>query len=126
MGLGMTRSSQRKAADRAFSLYIRRRDGKCRICGDIANLQCAHLWSRRYHAIRFDPCNAIALCRGCHVRYTHNPALWTQWCEENVPEYWHLRTLALEGVTEDGVPSSKLDYLSIKRHFTQLAEVSDG
>ena len=114
----MSRSSQRTAADRAFSLFIRKRDGACRACGSTDGLQCAHVWSRRYHAVRFDERNAVALCRGCHVKFTHSQALWDGWCEENIPEYRHLRMLAVNGVTEDGTPSNKLAYLDIKRKFT--------
>ncbi len=117
----MSRSSQRAAADRAFSLYIRKRDGACRACGyNWPNeLQCAHVWSRRYYAIRFDERNAVALCRGCHIKFTHSPAAWDVWCESHIPEYRTLRLFAINGTTEDGTLSNKLDYLAIKRHFTE-------
>jgi len=67
-----------KAADRWFSLYIRQRDGYCRACGTADNLQCAHIISRSYKAIRCDERNAVALCRSCHVYYTHRPIEWEQ------------------------------------------------
>ena len=118
----MSRSSQRAAADRAFSRYIRQRDGWCRACGSTDSLQCAHVWSRRYHAVRFDERNAIAACRACHVKFTHSQALWDAWCEENIPEYRLLRTIAVSGYTADGTPSNKLDYLDIKRKFTDAFE----
>ena len=120
----MSRSSQRAAADRVFSLYIRKRDGACRACGYSwpSELQCAHIWSRRYYAIRFDERNAVALCRGCHIMFTHSPVHWAVWCEENIPDYRLLRSIALSGHTADGTPSNKLDYLAIKREFTERFE----
>ena len=82
--------SKRKAklhdADRLFSQFIRNRDGwQCRICGEPYNLQCAHLVSRRYRAIRFSPLNAVALCSRHHVYYTYRTIEWELWCEERFP-----------------------------------------
>ena len=91
-----SRSTLRARADREFSLYIRGRDKACYDCGEPNLLQCAHIISRRYHAIRWDPDNALALCRGCHMFYTHHPLEW-----EAVVEGWFpgrlasLRKLAL-------------------------------
>ncbi len=123
-GEQVSRSSQRAAADCAFSLYIRKRDGMCRACGyEVpSELQCAHIWSRRYYATRFDERNAVALCRGCHIMFTHSPAQWDEWCEENIPDYRLLRSIAVSGHTADGTLSNKLDYLAIKRAFTQRLE----
>jgi len=76
--------------------------------------------------VRFDERNAVALCRACHVKYTHSPALWDEWCEENIPEYRHLRLLAVKVTTVDGTPSNKLAYLDIKRKFTDaFAELGE-
>ncbi len=54
-------------ADKEFSLWVRKRDGKCKRCGKIENLQCSHYWSRMHSATRYDPKNCIALCAGCHL-----------------------------------------------------------
>ena len=62
-----------KKADKLFSLYIRARDRECKRCHTTENLQCAHVISRRYHATRWDPLNAMALCRGCHLWQTTHP-----------------------------------------------------
>ena len=73
------RRNYRKQADKWFSLWIRHRDGKCRDCGSTDYLQCAHLVSRRYKNIRTSASNAVALCRGCHMKFTHRPLEWEQW-----------------------------------------------
>jgi hypothetical protein len=59
-------------ADRRFSEQIRERDGwTCQRCGAMypkkwRGLHCAHMFTRRTRATRFDPDNALALCYGCH------------------------------------------------------------
>lgn len=79
----------RKEADRLFSLYIRHRDRKCQVCSLPTDLQCAHLISRRYLAVRWLPQNAVALCIFDHKRYTENPLAWDRWCSERLgAEAW--------------------------------------
>lgn len=75
-------------ADRLFSQFIRTRDGMCYRCGTTENLQCAHIISRSYKTIRTHPLNAIALCRSCHVYFTHRPLEWQDWIEERFPGIW--------------------------------------
>lgn len=65
-------------ADELFSKIIRAR-GACENCGTADNLQCAHGLSRRYRNVRFDARNAFALCRACHVYFTHRPVEWDLW-----------------------------------------------
>lgn len=59
-------------ADRLFSLIIRAR-GACEACGATANLQCAHIVSRRFSHTRCDEENAFCLCAGCHHHFTDHP-----------------------------------------------------
>lgn len=89
-------------ADALFSLYIRRRDGACIRCGRVDNLQCAHIISRSYKAIRTNEMNAVALDRSCHVYFTHRPLEWVDYIEFRVPgRYEALRSLALAGELPD-------------------------
>ena len=82
-------SHARQEADRLFSRYIRARDRHCVVCGEPTNLQCAHLISRRYLAVRWDPGNAVALCVADHKRFTEDPLGWDAWCEERLgAEAW--------------------------------------
>lgn len=53
-------------ADSLFSLFIRKRDGKCLRCGTKDNLTNSHYWRRGHSGTRFDPENCIALCQDCH------------------------------------------------------------
>ena len=58
--------------DVVFSNYIRYRDNwTCQRCGKeysekSQGLHCSHFYGRRSWATRIEPCNAMALCFGCH------------------------------------------------------------
>jgi len=65
------RGAKRKC-DVLFSQLIRAR-GWCERCGSTANLQCAHIISRRYAHTRTDLENAYCLCAGCHMFFTDHP-----------------------------------------------------
>jgi hypothetical protein len=65
-------------ADKVFSQYIRKRDGRCMRCGSRVKFndndlpvshQCSHYHGRRKESVRFDPDNADCLCYGCHVEW---------------------------------------------------------
>lgn len=67
-------------ADRLFSQYIRLRDGKCRRCGSVVELnakglpvshQASHYWSRGKESTRFSVENVDTLCWGCHNLWGH-------------------------------------------------------
>lgn len=62
-------------ADKEFSLYIRKRDGRCMnpLCpngmsrsAEVKYLECSHFWPRGDLISRFDPDNCMALCHTCH------------------------------------------------------------
>lgn len=59
-------------ADDEFSLFIRKRDGRCMFPGctveEIAKLQCSHYIGRAHKATRYDPENCIALCWFHHFK----------------------------------------------------------
>ncbi len=81
---GQCRSHAKAEADRRFSLFIRARDGECRIRTEkpcVGPLQCCHLLSRRFGATRFDPANAVAGCAGHHAYWTANPDRWAAFLE---------------------------------------------
>ena len=59
-----------KAADIAFSLYIRARDPYCVTCGKPIS-DCSHVFKRDHYSTRWDENNAYGQCRPCHFRH-HN------------------------------------------------------
>lgn len=77
-------------ADKWFSFYVRFSDNwTCFSCGKYcpqrrlgnpdlpqAQIQCAHIFSRRFKSTRFDPQNAVALCFKCHEKYTEDVRGW--------------------------------------------------
>jgi 5-methylcytosine-specific restriction endonuclease McrA len=82
------KSNYMRQADVLFSKVIRQRDGHCKACGTSDNLQCAHIISRSYKSIRTLEDNAVALCRSCHVKFTHRPLEWEAWVECHFPGRW--------------------------------------
>lgn len=65
-------------ADKYFSWYIRKRDGKCMRCyspvlfgekGQPLTHQNSHYFSRGKENTRFEPLNCDTLCMACHMRW---------------------------------------------------------
>ncbi len=86
-----------KRADTAFGKVVRS-VGYCQSdrTDHKGNLQCAHIISRDYKRIRTDRRNALCLCAGCHMYYTHRPLEWRQWIDTTYPGLWdELTALAL-------------------------------
>jgi hypothetical protein len=104
-----SRIAGKRRADMLFSKLIRLRDGRCRCCHSTQYLQCAHGFSRRYTATRWDARNAWALCRACHTFYTYRPIEWDDWMREEMGTvmYEALRYKA------HGRDFEKPDYLAI-------------
>ena len=83
-------------ADRLFSELIRK-PGKCYLCSSTFHLQCAHIISRGYKAVRYNPENALCLCQKCHFFYTYKPIEWEDLIKQKLPGRWEkLRKLALD------------------------------
>jgi hypothetical protein len=53
--------------DVLFSKIVRFGKDRCDRCDLFRKLQCAHIFGRRYKAIRFERRNAVALCSNCHA-----------------------------------------------------------
>ena len=75
-----------RQADKLFSLIVRA-SGVCAYHsaesavdpwggGCKGSLQCAHIISRSYRSVRWDERNAMPLCAGAHVYFTHHPLEW--------------------------------------------------
>lgn len=87
-------------ADALFSKIIRL-PGVCLRCGSTANLQCAHIISRRYSATRCDTRNAWCLCAGCHRRLTDWPREHSQFITQTIgSEVYDELKLKAETVTK--------------------------
>ena len=61
------------------------------------NLQCGHIISRRYRAVRWAADNAKPLCGAHHVYFTHHPLEWEDICRRLGVDWDDLRTRALTG-----------------------------
>lgn len=56
-------------ADKLFSAFIRKRDGRCLFCHRHDALQCSHYVTRSHSTTRYDPQNCDAICPKCHWQY---------------------------------------------------------
>jgi hypothetical protein len=68
--------------------------------------QCAHIVSRGYMGTRWDFENAVVLCAGDHVYFTHHPEEWRLWVDLNFgPGYYDsIRRRALGYVARQEKP----------------------
>lgn len=91
-----------KTADVLFGKIVRA-PGRCIECGGSNRIQCAHGFSRRYRAARWDTRNAFPLCAGCHFKFTVRPLEWDEWLRDRwgAELYDELRALALRGPLPD-------------------------
>jgi len=73
-GKKTSRQAAVRRADKAFSEYIRARDGGvCVMCGKRENLTCGHVFSRAHYGTRWDELNAFCQCTGCNLRHEYDP-----------------------------------------------------
>jgi len=77
--------TERNRRDREFSAKVRAR-GRCERCGKTANLQAAHIFSRRYLRLRWLEDNCLCLCAGCHLWAHANPLLFGEFCRCHMGE----------------------------------------
>lgn len=66
-------------------------------------LQCAHIVSRSYRALRWDKDNAMCLCAAHHMYFTHRPIEWELFCVDELGQdaYDDLKRRALEATRVD-------------------------
>ena len=82
-----SRKTLKAKADKLFSEYIRKRDGKCMRCDLFKNrLECNHIVGRRNLRLRYDANNAITLCTACHFWWHENPLKASDWFRNKWPE----------------------------------------
>jgi hypothetical protein len=96
------RENYSQQCDVLFARLVRA-PGVCADCGSTKAIQCAHGFSRRYRAIRWNFYNAFPLCASCHMKYTYNPLLWDEWLRKRwgIDRYQDLRSRALNGKKPD-------------------------
>lgn len=68
-----------KKCDELVSLIVRKRDGKCVVCGSTQNLTCGHLITRNCKIIRWELTNNNCQCRSCNFTHEFRPERYTSW-----------------------------------------------
>ena len=84
-----------KELDDACRAVVFARDGyRCRKTGQTHHLQWAHVYSRRYKSVRWDPDNGMCLSAGAHLLWHSQPAAMVLWWLGEVGEEFHQRLRA--------------------------------
>lgn len=101
-----------RALDKAFSEYIRARDGKCVTCGSKSNLTCGHLFSRVSYSTRWNPKNAFCQCWACNFKHEYDA--------------YPLMVYAINHLSKDEVDAMHQEYSRpIKYKDYQLEEMTE-
>lgn len=92
-------------ADVAFSRIVRGSlGGRCWASGErfdcAGYIQCCHIISRRYRALRWAAENAVPMCSAHHVYFTNHPLEWEDYCRERGVDWNNLRYMALNDPPE--------------------------
>jgi hypothetical protein len=123
----------RDKADDVFSKYIRLRDGKCRRCGSLVEVnvkgdpvshQASHFQGRRKEATRFDEENVDTLCAGCHLYFTAYPAEHYAWQVDTKGEDT-VKMIVLRSNTYHK-KDRQMAYIYWKERLRQLKEKNDN
>lgn len=62
-----------READKVAALYVKKRDGRCLVCGASTDLTCGHLFSRAHYSTRWIEENLYTQCKGCNLLHEHDP-----------------------------------------------------
>ncbi len=100
-----SKTTDTSRADTLFSRHIRGMyDGMCWAMGhkfDCSGyIQCCHIISRRYRALRWAEANARPMCSAHHLYFTHHPLEWEDYCRERGIDWNNLRYMALHDPPE--------------------------
>lgn len=79
--------------DKIFAERIKARDKYCVRClagRGQAQMQCAHVRSRRFLGTRWLTENGLCLCAGCHFWAHQNPVEFGVWFVGKYPERWSI------------------------------------
>lgn len=122
-GCGIRRATKRTSLKRrcdllAAAIVKARARGKCERCGKAAPLDWAHIFVRAKHSSRWDPDNALALCRPCHDFTGDHPATFMAWLADWKGTDW---LIALERKSNEVWNRS---YPEVLASLTQMREAA--
>lgn len=100
----------------ARAIAVDRAGGTCDRCQRGENIQWAHVYTRRYRWLRWDPDNSMILCSGCHLWWHQHPADAISWWEEEHDEEYVNRLKA------KAARPQKTDLTLVRLHLLQEAK----
>ncbi|MGE0126652.1 MAG: recombination protein NinG [Blastocatellales bacterium] len=78
----MTRKQLVEKLDTLVSIYIRKRDRRCVVCGSTENLTNGHIFSRTHFTTRWHigkAGNCHTQCWSCNFKHTHDTVPYFNW-----------------------------------------------
>ncbi len=76
-----------RRTDKLFSEYLRKKIGKCELCGrKEGTLQVSHFFGRRHESTRFDENNCDIFCFSCHQKFHESPYMYSEWKQGKLGE----------------------------------------
>ena len=120
-------STEKKKALKAFSDYIRERDGwTCYTCGkrgDAHTMDAGHLISRYWAGTLFDEDNTHCQCKGCNILHENDPEIYRMTFIANYGEdaYWRLYRKSKETVKR-----TAQDYIELRQKYEAKLRLIKG
>ena len=118
--------------DSLFSKCIRLRDGRCIAEGYISPTgfegcshdethQAAHIYSRSYRSMRWNPLNCICLCASHHMYFTKAPLEWQSFLVAALGEPWMEELMELKrGHSRIKIP--KCEEKAFREYFRKVLD----
>ena len=112
-----------KMLDDACRAVVFARDGyRCRKTGETTHLQWAHIYSRRYMSIRWNPLNSVCLSAGAHLWWHHQPIEAAKWWLEQVGE--GVNTVLRQALESPGKIDRRLTLLWLQQELKRYQRES--
>lgn len=89
-----------------------RSKGYCEKCHSEKNLQCAHIYSRNYKHLRWEPENLLCLCAGCHFWWHQNPTEAVLWAQKKRDFKYLAEIRQINAPMKDWELSELLEYMT--------------
>lgn len=116
-----TRKSMTNKLDKICSELVRM--NPCAKCGEVQydKLQCAHIFSRTYRSVRWNPLNLLSLCASCHFWAHKNPLLFTEFVKTHLGDinYEYLKSVATP-IAKFTIPDMVTLYEAMKKRKEDL------
>ena len=75
---------KRRQSDILFSQYLRKKIGRCEVCGKLNGLEVSHFFGRRSESTRHSEENCDILCHYHHRKFHESPSSYVEWKKQKL------------------------------------------